>query len=265
MNFQDSTQALLIYLAMAMHLLAFVLLAARLRRAGLRTYAAGFAAALAAVAFRWWHTGHPPLQNMFEVFLVLGTLFFPISLVGRRWLRTGGEAADALLAVIILWPAGLVFDHHIKPLPPALQSPLFIPHVMAYMLAYILMAKAAVQAAARLARGPAPAEPGLTDRDTAVYRLVRAGFPFMTLGLLLGAWWGKLAWGDWWNWDPKELWSLTTWLVYLGYFHLRALPPPKPHRGAAAVAIIGMACVVLTLLWVNLAGRFAGLHSYATP
>ena len=263
MNFQNTTQGLLIYLAMSFHLLAFVLLAVRRRRFGWAAYAAGFVAALGALLFRWWHAGHPPLQNMFEVFLVLGVLFFPLSVFCRRSLRTGGEAFDALLAVIILWPAGFVFNHQITPLPPALQSPLFIPHVLAYMLSYIFMAKAAFHAGARLLRGPDSADTGLLDRDESTYRLIGVGFPFMTWGLLLGAWWGKQAWGDYWNWDPKELWSLTTWLVYLGYFHLRALPGKKTSRAASLLALLGMLCVVLTLLWVNLAGRFAGLHSYA--
>ena len=168
-----------------------------------------------------------------------------------------------MLGVIVLWPAGFVFDHRITPLPPALQSPLFIPHVLAYMLSSIFMAKAAFHAGARLLRGPDPGDAGLLDRDETIYRLIGVGFPFMTWGLLLGAWWGKLAWGDYWNWDPKELWSLTTWLVYLGYFHLRALPGQRASRSAATLALLGMLCVVLTLLWVNLAGRFAGLHSYA--
>ncbi len=265
MSIQNSTQGLLIYLAMAFYLLAFVLLAGRRQRGGVRMFALAFAAALGALVFRWWHAGHPPLQNMFEVFLMLGVLIFPIHLFCQRRLKMGGSAALALLGFVILWPAGFVFDPHIKPLPPALQSPLFIPHVMAYMLSYVFMLAAALQAGARLMKGPAPEEAGLVDRDEAVYRLICVGFPFMTIGLILGAWWGKLAWGDYWNWDPKELWSLTTWLVYLGYFHLRALPGKPRSRAAACLAILGLLCVVLTLLWVNLAGRFAGLHSYASP
>jgi ABC-type transport system involved in cytochrome c biogenesis permease subunit len=259
MNLQASTQGWLIYLGMAFYLLAFALYQARRPRGGTGAYAAGFVAALAAVGFRGWHTGHAPLQNMFEVFLILGALFFPLSLFCRRVLKIGGETVDPLLGFVVLWPAGFIFDPHISPLPPALQSSLFIPHVMAYMISYIFMAKAAVLAGVQM-RQSSP------EQDENIYRLIRIGFPFMTLGLLLGAWWGKLAWGDYWNWDPKELWSLATWLVYLGYFHVRVLPGQKPNsRTGAVLALVGFLCVVLTLLWVNLATRFAGLHSYAMP
>ena len=54
-----------------------------------------------------------------------------------------------------------------------------------------------------------------------------SGFRLLTLGLLLGSLWGKLAWGDYWGWDPKELWSLVCWLIYLGYFHFRYITRPE--------------------------------------
>jgi hypothetical protein len=53
-----------------------------------------------------------------------------------------------------------------------------------------------------------------------------------------GAWWGKLAWGDYWNWDPKELWSLVSWLMFLGYFHFRYLYGTR-FAGVNVVIIVG--------------------------
>jgi ABC-type transport system involved in cytochrome c biogenesis permease subunit len=99
--------------------------------------------------------------------------------------------------------------------------------------------------------------------DRSVYRLVCLGFPFLTAGLLSGALWGKQAWGDWWNWDPKELWSLATWLLYVAYFHVRAILPHRRPRVEACIVVLGLALIVITLLWVNLSRLFPGLHSYA--
>ena len=45
--------------------------------------------------------------------------------------------------------------------------------------------------------------------------------------ILVGAMWGQLAWGDYWGWDPKELWSLVCWLIYLGYFHFNYITGKK--------------------------------------
>jgi ABC-type transport system involved in cytochrome c biogenesis permease subunit len=84
----------------------------------------------------------------------------------------------------------------------------------------------------------------------------------LTVGLFLGSVWGKLAWGDWWGWDPKELWSLAGWLVYSLYFHVR-FGWPRLYRTQQALVLLGMAVIVITLLWVNLSRLFQGLHNYA--
>ena len=136
----------LIMAAMVLYLAAGALLAARRRRAGQVLFAGGFAVAAVAFGIRWDEVGHAPLQNMFEVFVCLGMVMWPISLFCRRLLGAGSEAANALLGVVILFPAAFVFTAEPQHLPPALQSFLFIPHVAAYMLSYVIMAMAAVPA-----------------------------------------------------------------------------------------------------------------------
>jgi len=132
------------------------------------------------------------------------------------------------------------------------------------MLAYIFMAKAAVQAAAQLAARKPIGEEAWLPPEQATYELIAIGFPLLTLGLILGSWWGKLAWGHYWGWDPKELWSLASWLAYLGYFHWRYMFGKKYPALNSLWAIAGMAAIIVTLLWVNLSRLFPGLHSYAT-
>ena len=264
MAIKATMQGLLIYAAMAAYLLAFLACAVRWRRPGLALYALGFLAAAAAVAYRWQHVGHVPLQNLFEVMCFLGMLMPLVSLLCRRFLGVGGEAADMLIAAAVLFPAGFVFKADPQMLPPALQSRLFVPHVASYMAAYAILAKATVQAAALLLKGDRPGRGGLVGREEAAYRMICLGFPLLTLGLVLGAWWGKLAWGDYWNWDPKELWSLASWLAYAAYFHHRAVSAGGRPRLSAAFAVAGAAGILITLLWVNLSRLFAGLHAYAT-
>jgi ABC-type transport system involved in cytochrome c biogenesis permease subunit len=125
------------------------------------------------------------------------------------------------------------------------------------------MAKAAVQAVRQLAaKSPGPGE-DLLPPEQATYRLICVGFPLLTLGLILGSYWGKLAWGDYWGWDPEELWSLVSWLVYVGYFHFRYMFGKRYARISSVLAVLGMAAIIITLLWVNLSRLFPGLHSYA--
>ena len=264
MEIKYTIQGLLIYVTMAAYLLAFVTTLARRVRAGRVLFLAGFVLATFAFVYRWAHVQHVPLQNLFEVFLFLGVACYPISWFCRRILRIGGQWADMLIGVIVLFPAGFVFNAEPMQLPPALQCWLFAPHVAVYMLSYVFMLKAAFQAGEQLLNPRPRVEETLIPPEQATYELIAIGFPLLTLGLILGSWWGKLAWGRYWGWDPKELWSLASWLIYLGYFHWRYMFGTRRPRLNSVWAIMGMAAIIITLLWVNLAKIFTGMHSYAT-
>ena len=257
-------EGILIYCTMVAYLAATVALMLEKKRLGWTVYTLGSTVAVINFVFRWHHVGHVPMQNLFEVFLCLGMLVLPISLFCRRFMRVGGTAADCMIGFIVLFPAGFVFNADPQRLPPALQSGLFIPHVAAYMIAYMILVKAAVQGLGQLFCKAGPNDEQLVSYEVAAYKMVRLGFPLLTLGLVLGAIWGKIAWGDYWNWDPKELWSFVTWLIYVGYFHFRYVSGRKFPRLNSALVLSGFLAIVITLLWVNLSRIFPGLHSYAS-
>lgn len=201
------------------------------------------AGTVAMLVHRALATGHPPLQNMYE-FLMCTAVFIPLRTFGgtrrsseRDRVRT--LLVDAALVAFVMLPVGFFMDGRVKHLMPALQSPFFIPHVGAYVIGYIYLVRAAFGVGVRT---------------------VPVGFCLLTLGLILGAAWGKVCWGHWWQFDPKEMWSLATWLVYAAYFHLRARLSPRAQR---AFLIAGAVMIVLTLTWVNLSRLFPGMHSYA--
>ena len=265
---------LMIYAAMGLWAAALAAYLARRGRTGTALFGLGGVATAAAFVVRWVQVEHAPLQSLFEVMVCLGMMMFPLWLFARKLLGARGPASAVLLGLVVLFLAGFVFHAEQQPLPPALQSWLFIPHVAAYMLAYVILILAAAQAAMHLAGSP-PGEAGSAGRasqeapsprlgtcEQAAFRLVCLGFPLLTLGLVLGAVWGKLAWGDYWNWDPKELWSLASWLVYVAYLHIRSRYGGRTARLNSALAILGAVLIVITLLWVNLA--VAGKHTYAT-
>jgi ABC-type transport system involved in cytochrome c biogenesis permease subunit len=263
MEIKYTIQGLLIYATIAAYLLAFAATVARQVRTGRALFFIAFLLAIVSYTYRWYHVRHVPLQNLFEIFLFLGVICWPISLFCRHILRIGGQWGDMLIGAIVLFPAGFIFNAEPMRLPPALQSWLFAPHVAVYMLSYIFMFKAMFQAFEQLLVAPHVNRRWLPP-EQATYELVAIGFPLLTLGLLLGSWWGKLAWGDYWGWDPKELWSLASWLVYVGYFHWRHMFGRRHPRVNSLWAIAGMAAIVITVLWVNLSRLFPGLHSYAT-
>ena len=202
-------------------------------------YGLAFLGAVAMLAHRCVATGHPPMQNLYE-FLMCMAAFIPVlTFVSAKADGQDTLLVDSLLLALVMIPVGFVMDGSVKRLMPALQSPFFVPHVGAYVLGYILLVRAALGAGRRL---------------------VGAGFFLLTLGLVLGAAWGKVCWGHWWQFDPKEMWSLATWLVYAAYLHVR---PRLTEKGDRAFLVAGAAMIVLTLTWINLSKIFTGMHSYA--
>lgn len=260
MGIKADLQGYLIYATMLGYL-AVLVMARKYPRPAKALFVGSFLLSAAALMYRWIAVGHLPMQNMFEVFLFLGFCIWPIHILSQRMLGANPSVLmriDAALGLIVFFPAGFIFNHQPQFLPPALQYWLFGPHVAAYMLAYIFMAKAACFGVGGLVSRRL--DDTMTDQG---YRLIAVGFPLLTLGLFLGSIWGKYAWGDWWGWDPKELWSLVCWLMYLLYFHVR-FAWPKQHRLGHILNIAGLVCIIITLLWVNLSRLFPGLHNYAS-
>jgi ABC-type transport system involved in cytochrome c biogenesis permease subunit len=251
----------LIYLTLTLFVAAAVAARKGWRSVGQGFWGTGFVLAVASVVWRGLHTGHPPMQNLFEFFLCMAAALWPLS-QWSRW-RNGIDTTvpDALLGALILFPAGFVFGEEVRRLPPALQSPLFIPHVGSYVAGYVMMARAALMALPLFKAETDVA--GVRRADAASRQMAAAGFLLLTLGLLLGSVWGKVCWGHYWQFDPKEMWSLATWLVYGGYFHVRLTRGLRSPQVLAALLWVGLLFIVLTLTWINVSHLFSGMHNYA--
>jgi ABC-type transport system involved in cytochrome c biogenesis permease subunit len=81
-----------------------------------------------------------------------------------------------------------------------------------------------------------------------------------TFTLIAGAIWAEHAWGRYWGWDPKEVWTFVIWTVYAAYLHARTTRGWGGRR-AAWFVLVGFACVIANFTLVNL--FFSGLHSYS--
>ena len=101
--------------------------------------------------------------------------------------------------------------------------------------------------------------PGTPVLDELTYQMILIGFLLLTLGIITGSVWAHSAWGSYWSWDPKETWSLITWLVYAALLHSRLIRGWRGKR-IAVLSIVGFCCILFTYFGVN---YLAGLHSYA--
>jgi cytochrome c-type biogenesis protein CcsB len=103
--------------------------------------------------------------------------------------------------------------------------------------------------------------PDYKTLEEIIYKAIIVGFLLFTLGIVTGAVWANYAWGTYWSWDPKETWSLITWIVYAALLHSRSTGRWMGRR-MAYVSIVGFVAVIFTYWGVNY--LISGLHSYAS-
>lgn len=95
--------------------------------------------------------------------------------------------------------------------------------------------------------------------DMAAVSAAEGGMVFTSIVLLTGPFWGKVAWGTWWTWEPRLTLTLLLWFIYLGYFMVRASTEnqERAKRFAAVVGIVGALDIPLIHLSVQF---FRSLH-----
>ncbi len=226
-------------------------------KAGTALMIVGAVGNLGLIAGRWMAADRPPFKSLFESMVFLAFCIAALYVVAERIFRTrvfGVLAALGCVGAMVF--ALFKWDAEIVKLPPALQSAWFIPHVVVYFVGYAALFFATTVSMVQLYRPTFTLKAGTAiTKDVAledvIYATIRFGFVLLTFGLLVGSIWAKSAWGDYWVWDPKENWSLVSWLVYAAYLHLRHI---KGWRGKKAswLAIAGFAIVMFTYLGMHL-------------
>jgi cytochrome c-type biogenesis protein CcsB len=209
----------------------------------------------------------PPLGNLWEYTIALGwgmvlfTAAFEAGFKERAIPAVMLPAAAGMMAVALVF-----FPSEISPLVPALQSNRILGiHVTTMVLAYSALSVSFGASVLYLMQADVSGRrfPRLPEAETleeVAYWSVLVGFPLLTLGIALGAYWANSAWGRYWGWDPKETAALLTWFVYAGYLHARGLRGWEGKR-AAYLLLLGYVAVLFTYFAVNF--LISGLHSYA--
>jgi cytochrome c-type biogenesis protein CcsB len=225
--------------------------------------AAGALGQTAYMIWRWAAAGRAPFSNMFEslVLFVWALVVVYLALQLRRKIPVLA-AGTALVAVLTLAYAS-TFESKIEPLMPALRSNWLTVHVFTCFLGYGAVTVAMISSLGYLlaARGNKPERSEIRDAcEATTDKTISFGFLFLTVGIISGAVWANSAWGTYWSWDPKETWSLITWLIYAVFLHCRFMRGWRGRR-AAWISVAGFASVVFTYIGVNF--LLSGLHSYA--
>ncbi|MFT4136883.1 c-type cytochrome biogenesis protein CcsB [Microbacterium sp.] len=226
--------------------------------------------------------GRVPWSNMYEFALTGTMLIVAVYLVVllRYDLRFLGSFMTGL--VVVLLGGTLVGNLYVvvTPLADPLKSVWLVIHVfvaslatalfaLAFSLSVLQLLQARRQRLMLAAAGDPSAKTGprflrtIPDADaleSLAYRFAIVGFMFWTFTLIAGAIWANDAWGRYWGFDTKEVWTFVVWVLFAGYIHARATRGWRGNR-SAWLAIIGFSAVMFNFTVVNM--FFKGLHVYS--
>ena len=229
--------------------------------------AAGLALHTAALVCRGLGAGRLPMTNQYEFATSFAWGLCLVSLIFILKFRFPVIGAFAVPVILLLIGYAAMQSREVKALMPSLRSSWLGFHVSTAIIAYGSFGVSFVLGLIFLLREKMNGSsfwekhvPSKEKLDLIAYRSVCLGLLFLTFTIITGAIWAEQAWGSYWSWDPKETWSLVTWLIYAIYLHLRIRRGWK-GRTAAIFAVVGFVCVLFTYVGVNT--FLPGVHSYA--
>lgn len=229
---------------------------------------------VASVALRGLSVSRPPLGNMYEFALAAGTFALVIysGWALKRDLLWLGLFVTAP-TLLILGAARLAWHAEALQLLPSLNSVWLIIHVTVATLSvgvftigfataalYLIKERAEDKSGVEGVTGWLSRLPKSAALERLTYGIHIVGFPLWSFTLIAGAIWAEQAWGRYWGWDAKEVWTFVIWAVYAAYLHARATAGVT-RRKATYIALAGFACIIINYTVVNLV--FVGLHSYS--
>ena len=210
------------------------------------------------VVSNWAVNGYMPFVSMYQVLTFLSLTYTLVFLYVKLRFKSGFMKPYFMLFQGVIM-VGVFFMGRVASewnFPPALQSSYFIPHVFSYMISYTLVAVAALMCIISFfLKGE-----NKLRHEKAVYQLVITGFPFMVLGMLLGALWANACWGNFWSWDLKETWSLMTVMTLSSYLHLRRTADYGKY--AKVLVIVAFVFEIITLFFVGMFDS-GSIHAYS--
>ena len=200
----------------------------KLFTAGLFSALFGIIPHVVTIGLRWSETGISPFISISEsitlgVFMTV--LIFLLFQFSAKKIRPLGVLVMPVVFVLMGW-AGTLMKEVASTLAPALQSWWLWIHITGASIGFASVLMAAGMGLMYLLKekysgGIYEKLPELKDIDTLAYRYVAGGFIMYGLMIVSGAFWSNQVKGNYWGWDPVEVWSLISWLIYGIYLHLR--------------------------------------------
>jgi cytochrome c-type biogenesis protein CcsB len=230
---------------------------------------AGFALHTANIIYRYVVAGHIPITNFHEATSFFSWCIVLIFFILQFRYKVSILCSFIMPVVFVLMLSSSMLSQEIKPLSPVLQSYWLAIHTVvaflgnaAFALAFGIGTMYLVQehyVKSKHLGGIFGRLPSLQTLDALNYKLISLGFPLLTLAIITGALWAESAWGSFWRWDPREVWSLAIWFIYAIILHARLVAGWRGKR-AAILSILGFLIILTSFFGITLLGK--GLHVF---
>ncbi len=217
---------------------------------------------------RWLALSHFPVTTFYDSLIFFAFCTSLLSVYISRTGRSKVAATASFVSFVLLLPVLFMGAPKVL-LPPSLRSYWLFIHSTLSFLGYGALSVSFVVSILYLIQDwnirhrkelLSSFMGSLETLDRVNYISLTVGFPLLTLGIITGSIWAERAWGSYWSWDPKETWSLISWLVYAACIHQRVAIGWRGRKGAY-LAIFGFLTIAFSFFVVNLI--FPGLHTYA--
>ncbi len=221
------------------------------------------------MGMRWYITGHEPWSNGYEavVFVAFVTIFAGIVFSFNKSKFT--LASTVIFASFLLGIAhGSMMNPEMTNLVPVLKSYWLMIHVAVITSSYGFLGLSALLGVIVLLlfilRNDNNAErfKDTIEELTSISEMsMTVGLYTLSLGTFLGGVWANESWGRYWSWDPKEVWSLISMMVFVLVLHMRIVPGLRGKFAFNAASLWSISTLIMTFFGVNY--YLSGMHSYA--
>jgi cytochrome c-type biogenesis protein CcsB len=259
----------LYFLSMLGYIASLVVRRVQVAKASTWILFSAFAVHTASIIFRWVETGHSPITNLYESLSFIAWAVSGSYLIFQVKTKTrilGAFVSPVVLVMAITASARLMEDTAI---PSILMSSWVPVHVLLTLTGSALFALACLSGIMYLlqdnlirnkkAYGFSHLLPSLRDLDRINNICLVAGFILLTLGIIAGSIWARNVWGSHWQWDPKQVSTLISWILYALLLHQRLAIGWK-GRKAAVFSIVAFVILLFTFVGVNI--FFVTVHNF---
>lgn len=146
---------------------------------------------------------------------------------------------------------------------PVLNSPLLSVHVSIIMMGFAMLSFTFISGltAILLRLVSRTAQPKMVQLQQLSLVFLYPALAALGIGIFIGAIWANVSWGEYWGWDPKEVWALITFMIYAIPLHARSVA--QLRRPTAFHLFMTLAFLTLVMTYFGVNYFLGGMHSYA--